>query len=170
MDHPAAPYDRVTRVLTVVGSVLLAAVGVVVAAASESSASVLGWLLLVALVAAWALSPARYRLDGPILVVERRGWPAKRLPGVTAVRVADDAGERFPWWSTLRLGGSGGLFGWYGVFWRRRTGRFLAYVTDRHVQVVVERGSELPVVVSPADPDAFVRAWEAWEDRRTGPT
>jgi hypothetical protein len=58
--------------------------------------------------------------------------------------------------SSIRIFGNGGLFSFTGLFRSPKLGRYRAYVTDP-ARTVILRFADRVVVVSPADPDAFVR-------------
>jgi hypothetical protein len=58
--------------------------------------------------------------------------------------------------SSIRLFGNGGLFSFTGVFRSPKLGRYRAYVTDP-ARCVILRFADRVVVISPADPAAFVR-------------
>jgi hypothetical protein len=63
---------------------------------------------------------------------------------------------------TLRVFGNGGVFGGTGYYWNSREGFFQAYVTTARWTDMVMVGTALrKVLLSPADPDAFVAACEA---------
>lgn len=57
---------------------------------------------------------------------------------------------------SIRLFGNGGLFSFTGVFRSPRLGRYRAYLTDP-ARTVILRFADRIVVVSPEDPEAFVR-------------
>jgi hypothetical protein len=57
---------------------------------------------------------------------------------------------------SIRLFGNGGLFSFTGLFRSKRLGRYRAFITDP-ARTVVLRFTDRVVVVSPADPEAFVR-------------
>jgi len=57
---------------------------------------------------------------------------------------------------SIRLFGNGGLFSFSGIFRSSKLGRYRAYVTDPGRSVIL-RFADRVVVISPADPDAFVR-------------
>ncbi len=61
---------------------------------------------------------------------------------------------------SLRLCGNAGLFSFTGWFWNQPLGIYRAFVTDTH-RTVVLRLAKRTLVVSPADPEAFVRDVEA---------
>jgi hypothetical protein len=55
------------------------------------------------------------------------------------------------------LFGSGGLFGYYGLFRTRALGRSTWYVTNRKNRIVLIAGAKT-FVLSPDDVDGFLRA------------
>lgn len=83
----------------------------------------------------------------------------RRLLGAKETVLTDPAGQ-VPWTlgsRGLRLIGSGGLFCWCGSFCKPGHGRYRAYLTDRSRIVACPTDAGL-VLVSPTDPDTFVRA------------
>ena len=157
--HPAAPLDRAARFLTGFVVLVLAAVGAlgVVATARVDGGARWSSVVVVVLAAgvlglAWAYAPAGYEVGPGELRVLRRAMPPKRY------RAANEPARPYPpGLRGIRLVGSGGFVGWYGLFWSRDLGRYRAHATDRGRTVLV-RTTGLPVLVSPADPDAFVAA------------
>jgi hypothetical protein len=151
---PAAALDRPTRLVTI-GSSLLIGLTVPLLAAGEEplGALILGVVGLSIPVLAFGFSPGCYELGGGMLRVRRR------LFGSVEFRL-DGRAERAPWtlgFGSIRLGGSGGLFGWFGRFYKHGVGEYRAYLTDRSriVACPTDRGL---VVVSPADIDGFLAA------------
>jgi hypothetical protein len=57
---------------------------------------------------------------------------------------------------SIRVFGNGGLFSFTGVFRSPKLGRYRAFVTDP-ARTVILRFTDRVVVLSPADPEAFVR-------------
>ena len=55
-----------------------------------------------------------------------------------------------------RLPGNGGFFSFTGFYRNKTLGAYRAYVTDRHLTVVL-RYAERTVVISPSSPEAFAR-------------
>jgi hypothetical protein len=87
-------------------------------------------------------------------------WPLKRrqIPrdDIQAVRLIDRQTLRREAGWGMRVG-AGGLFGGFGYLWTtRRTGRMFVSRTDHFVWI--ERRSERPWLITPDQPDAFVRA------------
>jgi len=88
-------------------------------------------------------------------------WPLKRrrIPraGITGVRLVDapDLRREVGW--GVRVG-AGGLFGGFGWLWTSRRGIVQMYISRTDRFVWIERGPERPWLVTPEEPDAFVRA------------
>ncbi|MEY4386037.1 MAG: hypothetical protein RLY20_1320 [Verrucomicrobiota bacterium] len=92
-----------------------------------------------------------YVLTEGELRIERLGWQNRfKLADVKSV-VADPEAMR---WS-IRLFGSGGLFGFFGIFRNKTLGTYRAYGTNPKNTVVVEL-RQLTIVVTPDDPKRFV--------------
>ncbi len=114
----------------------------------------LGTLLApVVALACWALSPRAVELEGGELKVLRRAWPAAayRLSELERVEVLP------PGWlsGALRTFGNGGLFGYYGWFYKKGAFRLYATRSDRLVEAVI---GGRRVVFSPDDPERLVDA------------
>ncbi len=151
---PAAALDRPTRLVTL-GAGLLIGLSVPLLAAGEEpvGALILAVVGLSIPLLAFGFSPGSYEVGGGMLRVRRRvfGSVLFRLDGPV---------ERASWalgFGSVRLGGSGGLFGWFGRFHKPGVGTYRAYLTDRSriVACPTDRGL---VVISPADPDTFIAA------------
>ncbi len=99
----------------------------------------------------WALSPKAIEIEGGELRVLRRAWraatfPLSRVDGVTVLPAGALRGA-------VRTFGNGGLFGYYGWYYKKGPFRLYATRTDRLVQVGID-GKR--IVVSPDDPQRFV--------------
>lgn len=142
----SASWDRMTQVITAVVFVLLAVVVVV-----TRSAMVAG-LETVLFFVAYAYSPQSYALLDRTLIVKRLvGSVRIPLDGIREARAA--GADDFT--GCIRLFGSGGLFGWYGLFRTSKLGKCSWYVTNRKNSVVLVTGAKT-AVVSPDDVDGFV--------------
>ncbi|MCA9755710.1 MAG: hypothetical protein KDA27_07910 [Candidatus Eisenbacteria bacterium] len=80
-------------------------------------------------------------------------WRRMRIPwsSITAVRLE----PRNKAFQSVRVMGSGGVFGQIGRYWSAALGMHLRLVTDRSRVVVLDR--KVPYCLSPDDPDRFVR-------------
>ena len=146
--------DRAHRVLTVVALALVAgAFAVALSAVGMLMLPVLGFVV-VALAVSWAMAPCALAVEGDELRVERRAWPALRVPleTVTAAEPVALSGR------TLRIAGVGGFFGSYGLFTNGQLGRFRLYATRRQDAMIVRRRQGLPIVITPDDIPGAVRA------------
>jgi hypothetical protein len=62
---------------------------------------------------------------------------------------------------SLRVGGSGGFFGFFGRFWSRRVGHHRMYGTNGRDLVYIERVDGVKIILSPYPAGAFVATVEA---------
>jgi len=151
LTHPA-PWSKLLIGVSTAASAILIGVALIIwrsvpgtlgaALAGLTPATMLGGLLFVI---------REYRLDGPHLYVRRSLWETDvDLREFASVEI-DPAAMK----GSMRILGNGGLYSFSGLYWSKKLGRFRAFVTD-HGRAVVLRSSERAVVVSPADPNAFI--------------
>jgi hypothetical protein len=115
---------------------------------------------------AYAYSPRSFEIsDGTFRVKRLIGDVVFPLTSLRFVRDANPGDFR----GCVRLWGSGGLFGYYGLFWSKALGKSTWYVTDRSKAVVVTDGSQT-VLVSPEDRDGFVAAIERADAEMLAPS
>jgi hypothetical protein len=143
-----ATYDTTTKVI----SASVAALFVILVIITRQ------WLVaplgLLILFAGYAWSPRGYTVHAHLIVVHRLiGNAPFPLAGLREARSA--AKEDFS--GTIRLFGSGGLFGYYGVFSRGNLGRASWYLTNRRSAVVVVTDAKT-ALCSPDDREAFLAA------------
>jgi len=111
-------------------------------------------LLLLLILLSFAYSPRGYVIADRSIVVRRLAGPARiALNDVREARRAAPDDFR----GSIRLWGSGGLFGSYGVFSTTKLGKSTWYVTDRKNSVVLITGSKT-ALFSPDDVDGFLNA------------
>ena len=93
-----------------------------------------------------------YDLHADHIRVRRIAFPV-RLPiaPLKSVEQAPDLMKR-----SVRTFGNGGLFGFYGRFWKPGFGKFHAYVTNPENTVVLN-SEEKMIALSPDQPQVFVR-------------
>lgn len=116
----------------------------------------MGWLPA-ALVLVCALFAIRGYAVTPDAVLVRRLFWTTRLPraGLQSATFDPQAMR-----GSLRTFGNGGFFSITGFYWNKTLRTYRAFVTDpRHI--VVLRYERRTVVVSPGDPEAFVRSLAA---------
>jgi hypothetical protein len=159
----AVPLERNARVLTALAGLVAVLAPLVLLLAQPRGVLVLvaSPALLVGLVALpLALSPAGYAVGSGSLAVVRRGARPLLFPlgSLLAARPA-----AMP--PSVRVLGSGGVFGWWGRYASRDWGRFKAYATDRRHGVLLEWPG-FKLFVSPEDPEALCRAVLAGTGRR----
>ncbi len=144
----SASYDRTTKIISLAVGVFLPGLGLYT---GNPYLTGLGVLILLG---AYAYSPRRYSLDGRSIVIHRlAGNVSLPLGGLRRANRAAAEDLR----GCIRLWGSGGLFGYYGLFRTPSLGRCTWYVTNRAKMVVVETSGKT-VLVSPDDADGFLAA------------
>lgn len=117
--------------------------------------------LLLILIYAWVW----LRFRPSMFVVYSNGlevnWPLKRrrIPRdeITAVRLVDgeELTREIGWGTRV---GAGGLWGGFGLLWTRRRGLVQMYISRTDGYVWIERGEQRPWLLTPQDPEEFVRA------------
>lgn len=151
-----APWAVIVKVLTVLVFVLFIGASVLGLEGMPATTPTLGrWLMivtpLVLLGAAVPFMVRGYVLRDDELLIERLGW-CNHVPlnSVTSL-AADPEALR----GSIRLCGSGGLFGFWGLFRSRKLGIYSAYGTDPKRCVVMKLTGKT-IVVTPDDPNRFV--------------
>lgn len=143
-----ASYDTTTKVISSLICVMLFGLGLVV------HVTVVQVLFLLLVLGCYAYSPRGYAITAESLVISR---PIRniRIPldSVREVR----PGTREDLTGGVRLWGSGGMFGYYGLFSTGSLGKSTWYVTDRSKTVIVRTATKT-LVLSPDDMQGFLRA------------
>jgi hypothetical protein len=98
-------------------------------------------------------------IDRGALRVRRRAWRDLVVPlgDIASVEAGPDLRRTV----ALRLFGVGGFFGTYGLLWIRGLGRLRGYMTRIDGSLLIRRHGALPVLVTPDDPAALLRALRA---------
>jgi hypothetical protein len=143
-----ASYDTTTKLISAAVFILFLGIAV------DSSSLIVEGIIALVFLAAYAWSPTGYAIDAGDVVI-RRLIGNVRIPvsGIREVRLAtrDDLS------GSMRVFGSGGLFGYYGLFSNSKLGASNWYVTDRSHAVVLA-GDSGTVIVSPDDAAGFIAA------------
>lgn len=155
----SASYDRTTKIISAVVCLGLLAL---VLAVHILIVTVLS-LLVLAICFAW--SPRGYAVEGQAILV-------KRLAGTVRISLAElreaRRADRDDLRGCIRLWGSGGLFGYYGLFSTSKLGKSTWYVTARGKIVVLVTGGKT-VLLSPDDISGFLQAVRAAAPQGTVP-
>jgi hypothetical protein len=148
-----APWPGWLKAISLVSSLILIGVAYGVAKLMPRAVGVASAWLTLAVLLGSALSVVRsYEVDRNRLSIQRLLWSTVvDIRGLTRVW-HDPNGLR----GSIRVFGNGGLFSLTGIYWSRALGRYRMFATDPKKFV----GMVLPsrkIVVTPADPDAFVQ-------------
>lgn len=99
-----------------------------------------------------AMAPRGYSLNDIELVIDREMKPITiPLAEILEVRPVEDGLLR----GSLRLMGTSGYYGYYGLFWKKGVGRYRAYATRLKGLVYVKTEKTL-FVLSPENPEDFI--------------
>ena len=152
----AAPWCLTVKIITVAVVALLLGVSIVGSQHLPDStplfARLSATLLPLAILAGTLPFIVRgYVISDGELRIERLGWQ-NRFALAEVVTVSADPKELR---RSIRLCGSGGLFGFFGWFWNRPLGIYRAYGTDPQNAVVIKL-KDRTIVVTPDAPQRFV--------------
>lgn len=161
--HFKAPWGRTLIIVSLFSTLMFFAIAIVMANGGQqpwfislprvSSHTFAIVLLLLLPAGALPFIIRGYTITGSSILIHRLWWntilPLKDILSVEAEPLVMNG--------SFRTCGNGGLYSFTGWYWSRELGRFHAYVTDLNRTVVV-RMSRRTVVLSPEDPEAFVRA------------
>lgn len=147
----SASYDSTTKIIS--AAVFVIFVVAVIATKSAITAGVGGAVVIFA----YAYSPRGYAIRERSIAVQRLiGNVHIPIEGAREIRTA--AADDFR--GCIRLWGSGGMFGYYGIFRTSKLGRSTWYVTNRSNAVVVITDAKT-ALFSPDDVHGFIRALRA---------
>ena len=152
----AAPLSLAIKLISIIVVGLLLGVSIVGSYFMPASTPLFARLALALLPPVILLSTLLFVVRGYILTdgelrIERLGWENRfKLADVISVSADPDALR----WS-IRLCGSGGLFGFFGIFRNKTLGIYRAYGTDPQNTVVLKLRHRT-IVVTPHDPKRFV--------------
>ena len=98
------------------------------------------------------LTPRGYILNDIELVIDRKFKPITiPLMDITEARLFAD--EELKW--VFKLGGSEGFYGYFGLFWSKKLGKFKMYAT-RKKNLVMVRTAKMLYALSPEDTEDFL--------------
>ncbi len=144
----SASYDTTTKIVSV-----LTAIGLAIATVLAHNRFV-GFVAAAVIILGYVFSPQGYAVIDRVLLVKRLVGevriPLNELKEVRAVTPEDLKGG-------IRLWGSGGLFGYYGIFRTSKLGKCRWFVTNRRKMTVVVTASKT-TLYSPDDVDGFIAA------------
>ena len=161
----AAPWALAVRIITTVVLALLIGIAVFVPVALPANTPLAARVALFITPLAIIAGTLPFMIRGYVLCadelrIERLGW-ANHIPLNTVVSATADAAAIR---GSIRLCGSGGLFGFFGWFRNRKLGIYRAYGTDPKLSVVVKLTNR-SIVVTPDNPERFVAEIESRRKR-----
>ncbi|NBR84552.1 MAG: hypothetical protein EBS84_09540 [Proteobacteria bacterium] len=159
--HFQAPLAKSVKVIstTVVVILLAATVAGCLGLPARTPAFVQWFAVLLPpliLLASLPFKVSGYLVSDRELTILRLGW-CNRIPLTELVSARADPSAMN---GSVRVCGSGGLFGYFGWFWNRPLGIYRAYCTDLSLCVVVKLRTRT-IVLTPDSPAKFVAALNA---------
>jgi hypothetical protein len=129
------------------------------------------WLFLVGIipltifVLAIVLAPVKYTIIDSMIIVNRLGTniiiPIENIEDIKK-QYKKELGLR------IRLFGSGGSFGGFGLFYASRIGIFNAYITNTKTLVLIKYDHGKKILLSPERPEEFLDAVNQVRSRLSG--
>jgi hypothetical protein len=105
---------------------------------------------LIVLLVPYLFKPKGFRLTSEDLTIERL------LNTISIPYDQISTIQRGKWtWKAVRLGGSGGLYGYLGLFHLFGIGRVWMYTTNRHKMILIETKQGKKYGLSPENPEDF---------------
>jgi hypothetical protein len=103
---------------------------------------------------AYAATPLGYAIDNRAIYIERKAFRTLRVPlnQITAVHYV----PRTSLQGAIRIYGTGGLFGWAGRYRLPALGTVAMHATNLERLIVIQRRRRKPILISPADSEAFL--------------
>lgn len=158
-----SPYDRFAKTVTLAVVIVLSFLNIygfyLLLVIDESNVTnltspsmMLVCMPLIVLIVPYLFSPRGYALTTTGVLIKR---PLKNvfIPYDSIVSVRTVA-EELKW--GIRLWGSGGLYGFIGLFRFKKLGNVRMYVTDRGKMVLIETRCNVRYIISPSDPVTFI--------------
>jgi hypothetical protein len=147
----AASYDRVTKI---VSAVVCLGLGILIATVHNLFVACISAAVVIF---GYAYSPRGYVVaDGAIVVKRLIGNVRVPLQNLREARITTPEDMR----GGIRLWGSGGMFGYYGLFRTSKLGKCTWYATNRRKMLIVVTESKT-TLYSPDDVDGFLTAVQA---------
>jgi hypothetical protein len=150
-----APWSKGVKIVTALTLVALLAVqGALVLNEMEREVSVIvGALSILLVVVCFLLAPTGYGVDSTHVYIRRQLLPVSlRFNDILEARRLSSEETSF----TIRVFGSGGLFGFFGYFYNQKLGWQRWYATRRGDLVGILTHSHGWLMLTPDDPEKFV--------------
>ena len=151
--YSKSPWTKGIAILSIIGIVLVTAFMCYIICTDEKMSFLWIAVALIALAFLWAIAVAPKGVS-----VDEEGNITIHLLACKIHIAKEDVVKIVPFPSdrgTIRLIGSGGLFGYMGLFKNTEIGKFTCYATDLEKSFVIYRKNKRPIVVTVADSSIF---------------
>ncbi len=148
----AAPWDNLVKSVTVFVIIFIISLILLFCYIIDNVNIIAG---IITLYSAVLVIPYLWAPKGYIVINKR--ILVKRLIGDLTISFMEEPVRwRWTWWG-VRIFGSGGLYGYYGLFSFKGLGRVWMYATDRHTLVLIKSEQGRKILLSPKDPEEFIK-------------
>ncbi len=146
------PTEKSVKVITLITLLIPAAILCWLYTIDKLLTIVTSTLLFIIFVVIYAYTPREVMLDEKGIVIRRIFGqiiiPYGKIKGVSFI---DKLG-----WKTVRIFGSGGLFGWFGLFYVPEVGEVYVYAKRRDNLVLVK--ADKNYLIAPENPEEFIQS------------
>jgi hypothetical protein len=155
-----ASLDKITKVMTIIVTVLMVGAMFSPAFSPEKAGKVMPFVLsgfiIISYLLAYLFRPLRYSVSGDKLTIHRPiGNVVINKSDIEQVVALSSDDLKM----TIRTFGVGGLFGFYGWFYNTRLGKMTWYATRRTDAVLVKTKASKKIVLTPDETEQFVSAF-----------
>lgn len=102
--------------------------------------------------------PLLYKIENKSIIICRHlGNKIISKDDIKTVRIPQPKELDWP----IRTFGNGGVFGYTGRYYTKHMGSMIWFCSRRDNYVIIERKNKIPVVISPDEQQAFLKAWKS---------
>lgn len=100
--------------------------------------------------------PLKYKIENNNIIICRLlGNKTISKEEIKTVRIPQP--KELDW--AIRTFGNGGIFGYTGRYYTKPIGSMIWFCSRRNNHIIIERKNKIPVVISPDEHKAFLKAW-----------
>lgn len=153
--YSKSPWTKGLAILSIIGTLLIIGFMCYIICTDEKMSILWIAVALVALAFLWAtaVAPKGVSVDEEGNITIHLVACKIRIAKEEVVKIVPFPSDR----GTIRLIGSGGLFGYMGLFKNTEIGKFSCFATDLEKSYVIYRKNKRPIVVTVADPSIFFK-------------
>ena len=154
-----APISSTVKTITAGIIIIVASTGITVTMVSILQGFLMLGILIttflfLVIMISYLLMPRGYTITSSKIIIHRL-WKDIEIPR-NEIAYALQLNKHRVLHESVKLGGSGGLFGYYGLFWIKNLGKAWLYVTDENRMILIKLKSGKTYIISPDRPRLFL--------------